>query len=120
MSWSFTGDRPIYSQLVEQLQLRIVTGAYPPGSRINSVRELAGEAAVNPNTMQRALSELEKQELVFTQRTSGRFVTENKERIDALRQELANEKISSFFSEMCRLGYEKREVIELLIKEDEK
>ncbi len=119
MPWSFNGERPIYSQLVEQLQLLIVTGAYPPGSRISPVRELALEAAVNPNTMQRALAELEKQELVFSQRTSGRFVTEDEERIAALRQKLAEEKLSRFFTEMEDLGYKKGDIIKLISKEGE-
>lgn len=118
MSWSFTGDRPIYSQLVEQLQLRIVTGVYPPGSRLDSVRDMAGEAAVNPNTMQRAMAELERQELVFSQRTAGRFVTGDTERIERLRQELAEDKINSFLKEMDKLGYKKHEIIKLLDKED--
>ena len=118
MSWTFSGDRPIYSQLVEQLQLRIVTGIYPPGSRMETVRELANEAAVNPNTMQRAMSELEKRGLVFSQRTSGRFVTDDPESIAALRAELAQEKIDRFMGEMKKLGYEKREVVSLLEKEE--
>lgn len=118
MSWTFSGERPIYSQLVEQLQLRIVTGIYPPGSRMETVRELANEAAVNPNTMQRAMSELEKRGLVFSQRTSGRFVTDDPESIAALRLELAQEKTDRFMGEMKKLGYGKREVVALLEKEE--
>ena len=118
MSWTFSGDRPIYAQLVEQLQLRIVTGVYPPGSRVETVRELANEAAVNPNTMQRAMSELERRGLVFSQRTSGRFVTDDPESIAALRAELAQEKIDRFLAEMRKLGYEKGEVVAILQKEE--
>ena len=118
MSWTFSGERPIYSQLVEQLQLRIVTGIYPPGSRMETVRELANEAAVNPNTMQRAMAELERRGLVFSQRTSGRFVTDDPESIAALREELAQEKIDRFLGEMRKLGYEKREVVTLLNREE--
>lgn len=118
MSWSFSGDKPIYAQLVEQLQLRIVTGIYPPGSRMESVRDLANEAAVNPNTMQRAMSELEKQGLVFSQRTSGRFVTDDPESIESLRRELAQEKINRFLAEMKELGYTTHEIAGLLEKEE--
>jgi DNA-binding transcriptional regulator YhcF (GntR family) len=75
MSWEFKPDRPIYTQLLEQIQIRIVTGVYPPGSQLLSVRELAAQAAVNPNTMQKALAELERMELVYTKRTAGRFIT---------------------------------------------
>lgn len=119
MSWSFTGDKPIYSQLIEQLQLRIVTGFYPPGGKLDTVRDLAQEASVNPNTMQRALAELERQGLVYSQRTSGRFVTENAEDITRLRENLAREKVDRFLSEMEKLGFTRQDVCALL-KEDRK
>lgn len=114
MSWQFTGDRTIYSQIVEQLQLRIVTGVYPPGGKIDPVRELAAEAGVNPNTMQRALAELERLELVYSQRTAGRFVTEDLERIGALRQSMALEKARSFYREMENLGFSRGETLAFL------
>ena len=78
MGWTLDKNRPIYLQLVETLQSRIVSGAYPPGAKIDSVRDLAAEAAVNPNTMQRALAELEQSGLLRAERTAGRFVTEDK------------------------------------------
>ena len=85
MGWILDKNRPIYLQLVETLQSRIVSGAYPPGAKIDSVRDLAAEAAVNPNTMQRALAELEQSGLLRAERTAGRFVTEDKELIAAVR-----------------------------------
>ena len=88
MAWQFDSDRPIYAQLVEQIQRLILSGAYPPGSKLPSVRELAAQAAVNPNTMQKALAELETDGLLFTQRTAGRFVTEDGEAIQQLRRQL--------------------------------
>ena len=118
MAWSFSGDRPIYTQLVDKLRQRIVTGEYPPGSRVAPVRELAEEAAVNPNTMQRALSELEAHGLVYTQRTVGRFVTEDAELITALRAELARQRLTRFLAEMEAIGYTRREIA-ALIEEDE-
>ena len=84
MAWDIRADRPVYLQLVEYLQTAVVTGEYPPGSRIPPVRELAGQAGVNPNTMQRALAELETQGLVETHRTSGRTVTENRQTVEDL------------------------------------
>ena len=117
MPWSFKGDAPIYIQLLDELKLRIVTGAYPPGSRIESVRELANEAAVNPNTMQRALAELEKQGLVHSQRTSGRFITDDQEQIMRLREALAREKAGKFIEEMEKLGYTKQEAAVFLEEE---
>ena len=77
MQWQFSNDAPIYTQLIQQVKVGIVTGAFPPGERLPSVRDLATEAGVNPNTMQRALAELERDGLVYSQRTAGRFVTED-------------------------------------------
>lgn len=119
MGWSFSGDRPIYSQLIELLQLRIVTGFYSPGARLSSVRDLADEAAVNPNTMQRALSELEKQGLLYSQRTAGRFVTEDMQCISRLREQLAREKLEKFLKEMKELGFDQSEIAALLERKDE-
>ncbi len=81
VNWEFQSDRPIYTQLVEQIKLRIISGIYKPGDKLPSVRDFAQEASVNPNTMQRALAELEKDGLVYSQRTSGRFITEDIEMI---------------------------------------
>ena len=81
MRWNIRSDAPVYSQLVEHIKLAIVSGEFPLGSRLPSVRELAAEAGVNPNTMQRAFAELEREGLVLTQRTAGRTVTEDALRI---------------------------------------
>ena len=116
MNWSFQADRPIYLQLQEQIKLLIVSGEYPPGSKLPAVRDLAAEASVNPNTLQKALSELEREGLVFTQRTSGRFVTEDKNMINQVKAELALDQIVQFFKKMEDMGYEKRETVELINK----
>ena len=120
MEWRFNSSAPIYAQLVEQLIQRIVTGVYPPGQRIPAVRELAMEAGVNPNTMQRALGELERRGLVFSQRTSGRFVTEEITVIDGAKKTLAGECVKSFLQAMEDLGYEQAEIINLLQQAGEK
>ena len=96
MAWSLDSDRPIYAQLVERIQMQIVSGGYPPGGRLPSVRELAAEAAVNPNTMQKAFAELERSGLIVTQRTNGRTVTEDEELIKSIRRKLAKEHILFF------------------------
>ncbi len=110
MGWQFDGQRPIYAQLLEGLELRILSGMYPPGSRLASVRELAAEAAVNPNTMQRALAELERGGLIHTQRTNGRFVTDDEARIRQARESIAREKLERFLEEMRRLGVTREEL----------
>lgn len=116
MGWQLDKNRPIYIQLVEELQSRIISGRYPPGAKVDSVRELAAEAAVNPNTMQRALAELEQRGLLRAERTSGRFVTEDTELIAAERRSLAKEKIDAFVRDMSVLGYRKSDII-ILMKE---
>jgi DNA-binding transcriptional regulator YhcF (GntR family) len=118
MGWIFDGSRPIYVQLLEQIRLRIVCGVYRPGEKLPSVRELAQEAAVNPNTMQKALAELERTGLIYAQRTSGRFVTENEKQIRSSRLEIALEKVEAFITAMQELGYT-REEISALIRQDE-
>ena len=93
MEWKLDGDAPIWAQIVENVRLGIASGQFSPGERLPTVREMALEAGVNPNTVQRALSELERQGLVYSQRTSGRFVTEDAAAVAAVRGELAEEKI---------------------------
>ena len=114
MAWVFNNERSIYAQLVEQIQNRIMTGIYQPGSRLASVRELAGEAEVNPNTMQKALTELERAGLVHAIRTRGRFVTEDQSMIENLKKESALQIIDEFREKMKALGYNYDAVIQLL------
>ena len=118
MKWQFSNDAPIYSQLIEQVKVGIVSGTFPPGERLPSVRDLAVEAGVNPNTMQRALTELERDGLVYSQRTAGRFVTEDTEMIRTAKEELAQRQIKSFLTAMLRLGYEKAEILTLVDREN--
>lgn len=77
MAWTLDSDRPIFLQIVERIQTDIVSGRYQPGDKLPSVRDLAAEASVNPNTMQKAFAELERTGLVYSRRTSGRFITED-------------------------------------------
>ena len=110
MPWNFDSSTPIYLQIMEQINFRIAVGDYKAGDKLDSVRDLASEAEVNPNTMQKALSELEREGLLFTQRTSGRFITENSETITELRRRLANEQLDLFLKKMYNLGYNNKEV----------
>ena len=121
MDWNFRSDQPIYSQLTQRLTEAIVSGIYAPGEKLPSVRELAVEAGVNPNTVQRALSELERDGLVFSQRTAGRFVTENENMIVNAKLRIADERVGTFLRSMKTLGCNKQEVISLIegAKEEE-
>lgn len=114
MAWEMTSDRPIYTQLLERIQTRIICGVYKPGERLPSVRELSAEANVNPNTMQRAFSELERSGLIATQRNSGRTVTQDTQMIDAVKHEMALSRIGNFFKDMRNLGYSNQEIIRLI------
>ena len=121
MDWIFRSDQPIYSQLTQRLTEAIVAGIYAPGEKLPSVRELAVEAGVNPNTVQRALAELERDGLVFSQRTTGRFVTENENMIANAKLRIADERVGEFLHSMKTLGCDKRAVISLIegAKEEE-
>lgn len=114
MTWKLTSDRPIYIQLVEKLQLDIITGIYRPGEKLPSVRDLASEASVNPNTMQKALTELERGGLVYTQRTAGRFVTDDQTLIRHISMELAASHIREFISTMRQFGMSDHEILTLI------
>ena len=118
MDWIIENDRPIWLQLYEQLTLRIVTGQYPMGGKMPTVRELAAEAGVNPNTMQRALAHLEEQGLVITNRTAGRQVTENQDKVSAIRMELAKKQIEAYLQGMAFLGFTDAEAIALLAEKE--
>lgn len=114
MAWNLDSDRPIYTQILEEIQLRVITGQYKPGTKIPSVRELAAEAGVNPNTMQKALVELERDGLVMAQRTSGRVVTEDMKMIEETRNKIARDQINDFIDKMLKLGFQKEEIITLI------
>ena len=116
MAWNFEQDKPIYVQIVNKIKHGILSGNYKPGDKLESVRELASIAGVNPNTMQKALQELENINLVYSQRTSGRFITEDDAIIKNLRKKIAGDKIIAFVENMLNLGFTKEE-IEKMIRE---
>ena len=122
MPWNLDSSRPIYLQIIERVQMDIITGRYHPVDNLPSVRYLAQDAAVNPNTMQKALSELERSGLIYSQRTSGRFITEDKELIHQMKKELAAAEVSAFVAHMKQLGITPEEIRQLLAEtiEEEK
>ncbi|MBQ2917546.1 MAG: GntR family transcriptional regulator [Clostridia bacterium] len=114
MNFIFDNDRPIYIQLVEQLKEYIVSGKFKAGEKLPSVREFAMQIKVNPNTVQKALAEIENQKLIYTERTNGKFVTENQELIENVKKELANQKVQKYFQDMNKLGINKEDAITYL------
>ncbi len=116
MQWEIDSERPVYIQLIEQIQANIISGHYKPGDKLPSVRDLAAEATVNPNTMQKALSELERSGLVYTNRTSGRFITSDEEMIKNLKGKSAREQIMEFLDRMKQHGFTPQETLALVME----
>lgn len=114
MDYIFDNERPIYLQLVEKIRIEIVSGKLKRGQRLLPVRELAMEAKVNPNTMQKALVELEKEGLVYTESTNGRFVSENEELIENIKKDLAKEKINTYIKDMKNIGISYEDALKYL------
>ena len=116
MPWEISSEKSVYLQLIDIIKQKIMSGEYQPGQRMPSVRELAADAAVNPNTMQRALTELEREGLLYTQRTNGRFVSEDSRLIDELNTVGAEQKARDFYREMIQNGLAAEEIRRLLEK----
>ncbi len=115
MAWEFDSERPIYAQIVEKLSVEIAAGRLTPGERMPSVRDLAAEAGVNPNTVQRALAELERNGLVIAMRGgAGRFVSEDTAAKDETRDRLIAEKAYGFIESVRALGLTDDEIIALI------
>ena len=114
MPWDLDNNRPIYLQLMERIQQDIITGVYRPGEKLPSVRDLSLDAAVNPNTMQKALSELERSGLVYAQRTSGRFITDNADLLRQLKKKMASAYVTDFLEKMTQLGFSTEEISDLI------
>lgn len=114
MKWNLNSERPVYLQLIEQIQAGIISGYFKPGDKLPSVRDLAAEATVNPNTMQKAFTELERTGLVYTNRTSGRYITSDEKLIKELKEQSAINEIKEFLKKMKQLGLDEDEIIELI------
>lgn len=118
MAWSFSTDRPVYLQIAERIRRSVLSGEYPPGGQIPSVRQLALEAAVNPNTVQHAFSDLEHEGIILSKGTQGRFVTEDRQVIELVRQEIAMECVRGFLRDLKQLAIDPEQAISM-IKEAE-
>ena len=116
MNWKFTGDRPVYQQIMEQIRGGILKGELLPGERIASVRDLAAQAQVNPNTMQRALTELEREGLLIGGGTSGRTVTKEEQVLSAMRQKALEDLARECAEKIMVFGVTPGQAAELLRK----
>lgn len=121
MEWKIDNNKPVYIQLVEQLKVKIISGEIELDSKLDSVRSLAADAMVNPNTMQKALAELEREGFVYSKRTSGIFVTDNKELIENERKNLVKDNVKKTLDTLINLGYTNDEILSLveeILRED--
>lgn len=114
MAWKFTPDRPVYLQMAERIKKSVLSGVYPPGGQIPSVRQLALEAAVNPNTVQHAFAELEHQGIILSRGTQGRFVTEDIETIEVCRHEMAQQYVHAFLKDIRQLGISQEQAVTMI------
>lgn len=119
MQWKIDGSQPVYMQIISHIRSGVLAGEFPPGSRIPSVRELAAEAKVNPNTMQRAMMELERQGILISNGTIGRFVTEDQNTIEQIRKETISETVNTCAAMFRALGISMQDAAQLLAKKEE-
>ncbi|MBQ2943279.1 MAG: GntR family transcriptional regulator [Ruminococcus sp.] len=119
MAWSFDKHTPVYLQIAERIRNNIIRGVYPPNSQIPSVRQLALLAAVNPNTVQHALTALELEGIIYSESTTGRFVTDNEELINSARVQAAHKLVSQFMKSAQELSISKDELITMIKEENE-
>lgn len=120
MSFDFEDNTPIYLQIIEYIKMQIISKNYLPKQKLPSVRELALEFEVNPNTLQKALFELENMGLIVTERTNGKFVTDNEILIENIKRQTIGAKIDEFYESMAKIGLEKEQVLQILIDERSK
>ncbi|WP_277290942.1 GntR family transcriptional regulator [Streptococcus orisratti] len=114
MSWKFDEKSPIYAQIAQHVKMQIISQEIKSGEQLPTVRELAEIAGVNPNTMQRAFSELEREGMVYSQRTSGRFVTDDTELIAQKRKEVAELELRNFVDNMTKIGFDTQDIPSIL------
>ncbi|EAC3108824.1 GntR family transcriptional regulator [Listeria monocytogenes] len=115
----FDDSKPIYKQIVHYIHTEIVTGIYKAGDKLLSVRELATKLEVNPTTIQRAYAELEEEGIIFTVRGTGKYLTEDKRRMEQLENDIAKQLTENFISEMSKLGINKEKIIAWVKKVEE-
>ena len=119
MEFTFDNNIPIYIQLLEYLKIYLMSGVFKAGEKLPSVRDFASSFKVNPNTMQKALTELEELDLIYTERTNGKYVTQNAELIEKLKDEYAVTLAKSYFEGMKRIGLSKADSIKYIERLDD-
>lgn len=116
MSFKFNNETPIYLQIIENIKKQIISKKFIPNQKLPSVRELSFEFEVNPNTIQKALAELEEMGLIYTERTNGKFVTNDVDLIKKITEQTIIEKTNEFFLSMEQMGFTQNEIIQIINK----
>lgn len=114
MAEEFDSNQPIYVQLLDRFRARIVSGDWPLGMRMDSVRNLALDFGVSPNTVQRALADLEREGLAYSERTAGRFITKDPSRLKGLQEELGMNETTAYLERMKALGLGRNDVLAMI------
>ncbi|MCB2338692.1 GntR family transcriptional regulator [Clostridium estertheticum] len=114
LKFEFNPNIPIYLQIIAEIKRQIVSGEMDPGGKVDSVRDLAKNMGVNPNTMQRAFAELERLKLIYTERTSGRFITKDSQLIEKIKAESVRGQVSDFVEIMSKSGFHKLDILRLV------
>lgn len=117
MAWNFSSGRPVYLQIAERIKLSVFSGEYKSGEQIPSVRQLALEAAVNPNTVQHAFAELENDGIIISQGTMGRYVTEDTSVIEVCRKKMAEQTVKDFLANVSKLSVDRTELLKMIEEE---
>lgn len=110
----FENHIPIYLQIIDLIKKQIILGVLKPGDKLESVREFAGEIKVNPNTVQKAYQEMEREGLAYSQRGIGRFIIEDEKLVESLRHDASTHIIEDFINKMIEIGYSKEEILDRL------
>ena len=114
MAWNFTADKPVYIQIARRITASVLSGEYKPGDQIPTVRQLALEAAVNPNTVQHAFAELEKEGIIVSQGTVGRYVTEDKSIIEEARRRIIWQLVENFAEKIGNFSKDKEQILKMV------
>lgn len=118
MNYQFDNNIPIYIQLLDNIKTDIICGKLKPGEKLSSVRELSTQFKVNPNTMQKALSELETEKLIYTERTNGKYVTEDEKLIEKIKKDYAKKITNDYFEKMQKIGINDSEIIKYINRKE--
>lgn len=114
MKYQFSNNLPIYKQIIDKIKFDIISKKIMPGEKLRSIRDYSESFGVTQNTVQKALTTLEQEELIYTERTNGKFITQDEKKIDNMKEKIACRRINQFLQDMKNMGYTKSDIINLI------